>query len=226
MPNSTCAGQLQVCMMRIARLNSTGGPLAGASNGYISDDLVSIDVGLELNDGDEFILKNGCGSIAQSFKDCDRVKRATLSMKLSVLDAEIIELLTGAAAFSSAGTVIGFQVPKSTASCSNGASVEVWAKAWDGSAQYSIASVPQYQHWVFPKVKMQLDKMTFENDVLQVALVGTSEENLKITSNGPFDDWPLAVRNGDGVTSCAGVFLDGTLPTAQCGYVTVTSAAS
>jgi hypothetical protein len=227
-----CYGSLQVCALRVAKLDAAGSPESGANNGYVSDAIIQAQIQVEVEEGDEFTLKNGCGAICQTYKDCDRVKRVTLDMDLCQLDSELLSLLTSGSNIIdiSSGDSIGYQLPEAQTECSNGVSLELWTKAWDGSYQ---ATAPVYGgtaetwwHWVMPSVKFQLGQLSLQNDVLTVPVKGFGNDNPRITANGPFDDWPSDIVALGGITSSAGWFLDDTLPTASCGFINVPSAAS
>lgn len=228
MPNPTCFQTIQVNRLRIARLTDTGAPLTGAGNGYVTDSIEEIGIALDIEEGEEFIKKNGGGKICARKRDDDSIKGATLSMSLCQYDYQILSLITGADRFTSGGNIVGFQVPKSTAP-SIFVSVEAWTTAWDGTG-VAIPSFTTpdaaYHHFVFPKVRWTIADHTLNSDFTSLPFTGIAEENTRITANGPFDDWPVAVRNGNGVTSSYGVFLDPVLPAASCSFITVTSAAS
>lgn len=230
MPSPHCYGSLQVCATRIAALEANGQADPGASNGYISSDLIQADISLEIEEGDEFIVKSGCGNICQTFRDCDRIKRATIAIELCVLDSEMISLMVqNGTLFTDAGTgdAIGFELPAFDVDCPNGVSVEFWSKAWDGTAQATppfLGGSVAYYHWVFPKVRWQLGDLTLENEILRIPLNGIAEENPNISIDGPFNDWNVDVAAAGGITNVGGWFLDDTLPTAECGFVTVPAA--
>jgi hypothetical protein len=227
-----CYGSLQVCALRVAKLDAAGSPDDGASNGYISDALIMARITTEVEEGDEFTLKNGCGAICQTFKDCDRVKRVPVEMELCQLDSELLSLLTNGSNIIeiSTGDSIGYELPEADTACSNGVSLELWTKAWDGSYQATAptfgGTTETWWHWVLPNVKFQIGDLTLENEILKVPVKGFGNENPRITADGPFDDWPSDIVARGGITSSAGWFLDDTLPTAECGFVNVPSAAS
>jgi len=226
MPTPHCFGSLQVCALRIAALDSSGAPLAGASNGYVTDALIQASVSLELNTGDEFVLKNGCGAICQTFRDCDRILRASVDLELCQLDSELISLLIGGGTlFTDTGTgdAIGYELPNSTIDCPDGVSLELWTKAWDGSSQAAapFLAAPSYFHFVFPKTRWQMGDLTMENEIMTIPLTGIADENPGMPTNGPYDDWNVDVAAAGGITNVGGWFLDDTLPTATCGFVAV-----
>ena len=224
MPNEHCFGSLQVCALRVAKLVTSGAPDPGASNGYISDAIIQAGVSVELEEGDDFTMKNGCGAICQTFKDCDRVSAANISLELCQLDSELISLLLGTSVFDDSGDTIGTRLPAVEDACPAGTSLEVWSKAWDGTEQaVPTTTSPDvaYWHWVFPRVKWSLGDFTLENDFATISAEGIGEENDTLTVDGPYNDWPAAVAAGGGVPTVMGWFLESTLPTAVCGFTTV-----
>lgn len=225
-----CFAPLQVCAVRVAALTAAGAPQTGAGYGYVSDAVIDAAVGIEVSEGAEVEQKNGCGAICQTFRGEDQISRATVSMNFCVLDLELIWLLVGGDLFSTGGDTFGWQPPQLADPAPNGVCLELWAKAWDGAQQATPASTSSnaaYLHFVFPQFKATLGEFTLEGEnFTQIPVSGFSTENANITINGPYDDWPVGVSTGGGITSAFGVFLDDTLPTAACGFINVTSAAS
>jgi len=211
MADPTCYSSLQACLIRLSKLDASGAPLAGAANGYASTAVIDLTVAVEIEEGDEFTLRNACGEICATFKDVDRIKRLNLSLNLCQLDFYLIEFLTDADLFESGGVPVGFQYPSVSAAAPNGVCFEIWTKAWDGTEQATPTfTTPDvaYDHWVFPRTKWVMGDLTMENDLMVVPVEGTSEENSNITANGPFNDWPAAVAGAGGVTRVGGVFYD------------------
>lgn len=229
MSDPSCYGSLQVCALRVAVLGTNGVPTAGADNGYVTHSLITVDVGIELSDGDDLEKKNGCGAICQTFKDCDRIKRANLGIALCELDVQLASLLVGGSLFAKtgapgAGDTIGWELPAIADDCPNGVCFEVWTKAWDGSQQATpdaLSNAAAYWHWVFPRAKFQLSDMTMENDFLEFSLDGFGEENANMSADGPFGDWPADIASAGGIVTVGGVFLDDTLPDAACAFIEV-----
>lgn len=235
MAEPACFGSLQTVAVRVATLTVAGGPNTGALHGYVTDAVIDTKIDVEIEEGDEFVLKNAQGAICQTYKDCDRFKRVTIEMNLCQLDAELIQLLCGGSvmrdlAGTGLGNAIGYEVPHVTDACQNGVCLELWTKAWDTSVQatppYAGGNVAAYFHFVFPRAKFSLGSLNLENDFMTIPVKGFGDENPQITSNGPFDDWPADVSARGGVTGAMGFFLDTTKPTPACGAITVSSAAS
>ena len=216
-----CLSSIRAERLRVAKLQASGAPLAGPDNGYVSDAQVSVDIGLEIEEGDEIIQKNGGGRLCASFKDVDRVKNATVDIDLCQLDVELLAMATG-------GTVIGdppmgYMPPSGQQSLENPVCVEIWTRAWDGGSQASLpdGSTAAYWHFVFPSVKFTPGEFTLDENTHIFPISGTSQENQAITPNGPFNDWPTPVQDVGGITRVYGVFIDSEPPDAVCGAATI-----
>lgn len=231
--SANCVGSLQVCRLRVAQLTAGGLPDAGVDTGYTSDAIIQANISVELESGDDFVLKNGCGNLCQTFKDADRVKRVNIDMELCQLDSELVGLLVGADTFvDMSNNTLGAALPSSTDTPSNGVALELWTKAWDSNQQANASLIGGssndvlYFRWFFPFVRFQLGAMTLQNDILRIPVAGYGQENDDMPSEGPFQDFPTAVDTAGGITTAGGWFLDDTLPAAQCGYITVPAVSS
>jgi hypothetical protein len=225
-----CVGSLQVCGIRVRKLTAGGTPAVGPQVGYVSDAIVEANLSIELSAGDDFELKNGCGDIAQQYKDCDKVKRVNVDMEFSQLDNELVGLLTGGDVFSTGGmdpVTIGGALLSSTDSCQTGVAMELYTKAWDNNQQMNAALIGGSAsdvvawRWFFPFVRFQLGNLTLQNDILRIPVSGYAQENSQMPAAGPFDDFPTAIVNAGGITTPMGWFMDeeSNLPDPGCGYV-------
>lgn len=225
-----CFTPLQVCRTRVALLETSGAPDEGAANGYVTDALIDASIGFEIEEGVDITQKNGCGAICATFKDDDKIKRATIELNLCTLDFELMQLMVGGSLFTTGGDTFGWQPPSIDDPAPSGFCLEVWAKAWDGSQQAtptSVGSEAAFFHFVFPLTKAQIGDFTLEAENFTVIPVTCfSTENSSLTINGPFDDWPTAVAQQGGVSSCMAVWFDAEsdLPAAGCGAIAVTGA--
>lgn len=225
--SSTCIQSLDLCAIRVSLLTAAGAPSPGATNGYVSDAAQQLTIGVELSTGAEFEQKNGCGDIKAAFKEPDKIKRATLGLDLTDLDAYLLRLLTGVSVFSAAGNAIGWQFP-AVGSTPDSVCVEAWCKAWQGDEQYVAPfTTPDaaYIHWVFPRTTWTHGSMTQNHGINIVPVTATGAENSQITANGPFNDWPVEVAAAGGVTRIGGWFYDTALPANvdACDYIDVPS---
>lgn len=224
MSDPHCFGSLQVCRLRVAELGTNGVPVEGAATGYVTDAVIKVDVSTEIEKGDELTLKNGCGSVCQSYQDYDRIKRLSVKMDLCQLDSELISMLVGGDLYDTGGDTFGYALPSVNDTPPAGVCMELWTKAWDGTEQATPASTSNnaaYFHWVLPKATFTLGHITMENDIMTIPVEGYSNENTSLPAHGPFNDWPAAITAAGGITSPGGWFLDDAIPDAACGFIAV-----
>lgn len=221
-----CWGSRSVIRWRIARLDpDSGAPDDGVDNGYCSDSVVSIVATPETEAGDEFTLKNGDGDICQYYATPDRIKRVDPVLTVCQITPSAEQLLVGGDLWTDGSGDLGNMLPHN-ADDPVSVSLEWWTRAWDGSSAATIASVAQYWHHVIPKVSFVLGTVTSEHGLESRVYNGKGAENLAITGNGPFDDWPAQIATTDGATSAYARWREATVPDASCDPIAVTSAAS
>lgn len=193
-------GELNACVLRVARLNANCHPTGGANGGIVTAGLVTLTADPDVEEGQKFEPKNGCGTIKFVYDQQDVIKRWNLSGELLFSDHEFAELafgggtILGAAGGDFAGTVIGHYDPLYSAAERNGIYLEVITTAVEedaGSCVASDGSVPVAIGHVFGKAKLRRGSMTFANDVYKVTFVGKSSNNPNLF-NGPWNDYPGA----------------------------------
>lgn len=205
---TVCLKTLQLCRLRIARLEPNGVPDPGAGNLYVTDQQISLTLGLEISEGDDFEQKTGCGDICFSYKDRDRVKGLNLQLSLCTADPELTELLIGGDLITDGGDTIGYALPEvGTTGNPYGVSLEAWTKNISGS---SLDPDYPYVRWVMGKTFWTPSDKTFENGPIVHNFTGKGEENVNF-HDGPANDWPYT---SDRLYQYA---VDTALPTAQCG---------
>ena len=222
---STCVSVLDVCAIRVAKLTESGAPLPGALNGYVSDAPITLSVTLTLEDGDDLVLKNGCGNIAATYQSPDLIKGVELNLELTDLDAELLGLLTGSTVFMDGGDAIGGALPEAGSSPPP-VYFEAWSKAWQGDSQVSHTSTTPdatWIHWVFPLTRWTQGDIELSHDFAVIPVTGKGQGNKNATVDGVWDDFPVAVAAAGGITSPMGWFYDVAAPPAECDYVPVTT---
>lgn len=225
---STCVTSLDLCAVRVSRLTTGGAPLTGATNGYVSNEPLSLGVTITTEAGDDLTVKNGCGGIASTYQQPDQIKGVELSLELCELDAYLLSILTDSQVFTAGGNAIGMQAT-AVGTSPDPVCFEAWTKAWDSDHQYTAPYTSPdaaYWHWVFPFVRWVQGDLTLEHNLLTVPVNGKGSENTSITVNGPFNDWPAEIAAQGGITRLYGMYLDDSIPTGTCNYVSVTSLAS
>lgn len=99
------AGSIMALGMRLTKLDLSGAPLVGANNGYKTNSLITVALGLEYREGVEFEQPNGSGDICLYFRVPDKVKRGVVA-DLSVCspDPNVLQFLIGGDIITVTGT--------------------------------------------------------------------------------------------------------------------------
>lgn len=204
-----CAGSLQLCRLRVARLATSGAPLAGAANLYVTDAQIRLGADPEVRAGDTFELITGCGDDALGgYADDDRITRLNMTLDLAKPDPELIDLLMGNGTITDGGDTVGGRYPAlNTPLYQRAVSIEAWTKA---IVNGQLDDEMPYIRWVFPLTKWRPAAKEWANSPHVTALVGRAFEN-DDWGNGPENDWAYS---SDRVIQDA---RDDTLPAAVCG---------
>lgn len=214
MPGADCPIPLQFCALRAARLDASGAPIPGATNGYVMNDKqISLTFKRVYEDGQEFTVKNGCGGIPLSIKAPRVPKWAEVTLVIATCDPEFLELATDGSLITVGGNSEGFADPAVGSAPGDGISLELYRKAIVNSQP---AATKPWLWTALPKVVLSLDDDTFENAPGTVSLSGIVYENNGF-GNGPFNDWPAGA-----ISNRLQQFVrSSTIPAASCGYITV-----
>lgn len=203
-----CPKLIQFCRVRIARLESNGVPDPGAGNLYISSNQVSLGITMNLEAGDDFVQKNGCGDICYSFKSRDQVKNLTLTYSSCDHDPEFIQLMQGGSLLQVLTATVGYKLPPvGSVGNENGVSMEGWVKNISGSG---IDADFPYVRFVLPKTFWTPSDKTLENNPIVSSFTGEGQENANIY-DGPANDIDFDIDD-----TLLAFFGDTSLPTAQC----------
>lgn len=181
------AGSLFALGMRLTKLAPNGSPLVGADNSYQTDALVQMQFGLEYEEGEEIIQRNGAGRICLTYKAPDSLKRATISgLQVCTPDPNVLEFLIGGEIIEDGdGNQIGYRAPEvGSEPTPDGISIELWTRAIIEGA-YS-----GYFRWVFPRVFLRPsgDWTASGSDPLVPEFEGFGTQNAN-WGDGPTNDW-------------------------------------
>ena len=183
-----CGVSFGICAIRITKVDATGSVLNEADNSYVSDKAISIGLSPNIEAGNNFSLRNGCGCSLARFKANDIFNWFEFTFADGALEPEMMALMLGAETIVSGADVVGLAFPGAL-DCSDdepAVALEFWTKHIVGSAQ--DGTLP-WVHWVFPKTVWQLGDNTAEEDFMQSALSGFSRTNTQ-WGDGPYGDGP------------------------------------
>lgn len=202
--------------MRVTQLDGSGVPTPGASSSYVTDSLISLAHSPQYEAGTEIKTVNACGAVCIGYKAPPSFLRDDITINICTPDPQLVQLLTGGVVLTS-GARVGGGAPRigvAPLSIQNGVSIELWAKRIRNGV---LDPTNPYAWWVLPKVtNMQMGAFNQENGANTPTITAEAYENTN-WFNGPTNDWPTAVA-----TDRVWQWLPwNTIPTAQCGYVTV-----
>jgi hypothetical protein len=174
--------------MRVTKVDAQGNVSGSVDNSYVSDKLVSIGLSPNIETGNTFSLRNGCGCSISRFKSNDVFNWFEFTFAGGALEPEMMAMMLGAETIEDGTDIVGIAFPGNLACDEDEPAValEFWTKHIVGSGQ--DGTYP-WIHWVFPKTVWQLADNTAEEDFLQTALTGFSRTNTQWGS-GPYGDGP------------------------------------
>lgn len=212
-----CGVSFGLCAVRLTELNADGSVAAPPDNSYVTDKAISITVTPNIETGNTFSVRNGCGCSISRRKFADTFNWFEFSFNMAALEPEMLAMLLGAGTIVDGADVVGTAFP-SALDCDEAepqVALEFWTEHNVGSGR--DGTYP-YFHWVFPATIWQLGDNTFEEGPAQPTVNGFSRTNQQ-WGDGPYGDGPPDsedIREG-GFWKTADA-----LPTADCAAVNVT----
>lgn len=188
MAGQSCAAEIYGCVTRFTRLSSTGATPAGADGIIVTDQLVELVIGNEVEAGAEVSQVSACGSYAWTpYKGPDNVKWKTLQLTMARPDYELEEMLTDASLIVAAGATVGIaDPPLGLRPTSSGVSIEIWSmRLVDG---FQAATNPWKRSVAFRTYNWSKGPRRWFNgaNVPTFTGIGTTNPNW---GNGPTNDW-------------------------------------
>ncbi len=212
-----CGVSFGACLVRITRLDSNGNVIAG-NNAYVSDKPISIAVNPNIEAGNSFSVRNGCGCGVARRKFPDTFNWWELTLNMAALEPEMQAFMLGADTIDNGGDVVGLAYPAAL-SCEDQApavAFEFWTEHIVGSG---LDATYPYFHFVYPSTTWVVGDNTFEEGPAQPVLNGTSQTNSN-WGEGPYGDGP---PDGQDISEGGYWASDDDLPAAECGAQAVTS---
>lgn len=105
MPAYDGAGTLFARGLRLTKLAADGSPLEGAGNCYITDSLVTMNIGLTFTENDAIEQRNGKGQICVSYRAPDTLQAGAIeALTVCTPDPNILQFLIGGSVIIGGGT--------------------------------------------------------------------------------------------------------------------------
>lgn len=183
-----CGVSFGVCAVRLTKLNDNGSVLSGAGNSYVSDKAVSVGVNPNVEAGQNFTVRNGCGCKIASKKFPDSFNYFEFAFAAAALEPVMLAFLLGGDVITDGADSVGMAFPSALACDEANPKVafEFWTEHQVGSG---LDGTYPYFHWVFPSTTWQLGDNTFEEGPAQPSVNGFSETNQQ-WGDGPYGDGP------------------------------------
>jgi hypothetical protein len=171
--------------IRVTAVDSCGAPVVGECSTIVTSGFVSVGASAQVEDGQEFTVKNAWGEFCINEKDDSRVKRWDLTITLCEVDPQLLALLSGGRVFAGPGsppTAIGGTFGETVGT---DFALELWTKVAGGScAEAAGGGAASWIYWVFPHVKGGvIGDLTFENGPLSMVVTANTQ--------GAGSDWGL-----------------------------------
>jgi len=216
-----CGVSFGVCTVRLTKVDCDGNVIAG-NNSYVTDKPLSVAVNPNIETGNTFSVRNGCGCSISRFKAPDTFNWFEFVFTQAALEPTMLAFLLGQDTITDpdlSGTpIVGLNFSSETDcdDCEAAVAFEFWTQHIVGSAQ--DANTP-WIHWVFPRVIWQIGDNTFEEGIAQPVVNGFSRTN-DLWGHGPYGDGP---PDDQEVTEWAFWKTDVEPPTAECAAQAVTA---
>ena len=213
-----CGVSFGACMVRITRVDENGNVIAG-NNAYVTDKPVSINVNPNIETGNAFSVRNGCGCSISRRKFPDTFNWWELSLQTATLEPEMIAFMLGAATIADGADIVGVAFPSA-----------LWTarrrtRRWRSSSGRSMSSArastrpTRTSTGCSPPRVWQIGDNTFEEGPAQPTLNAFSQTNGN-WGDGPYGDGP---PDGEDISEGGFWATADALPTAECAAQAVTA---
>ena len=184
---ANCGVSFGICALRVTMVDAAGNVLAG-DNSYVTDNIISLGLRPNIEEGQTFSTRNGCGCSIARFKANDTFNWFEFTLAQAALEPELMALLLGSPTIEDGADVVG-QAFAGALACDEdepAVALEFWTKHIVGSGQYGTYP---WIHWVFPKTVWRLGDNTFEEGIANPTVEGFSRTNQQ-WGDGPYGDGP------------------------------------
>lgn len=226
MAGIACPTFLRGRRMRVTRLDNAGRPVAGDCAFVVTKGFVSVELGAEVEDGEETTVTNAAGEVCVSEKACDQLKWRNVTITFCQVDPDLIQIInpTYKKVIDAAGNTVGWR-GSTNLSCDTGYALEIWMD----TANVDSSVVPAYADGVWGYLLLPWvvggapGDLTIENGALSFVFNGRTKAGggwgvgpYDITKIGTNDPAPLASPiQADEDMDLELVYLQP--PDAQCG---------
>jgi hypothetical protein len=207
-----CGPSFGLCGLRVTLLDDLGNVSSVTDNSYVTDKQISMAFTPNIDTGNTFSQRNGCGCSLARFKAEDVFNWWEFTFTDGAVEPALEVMMIGGVAITDAGDTVGLHFPTAL-DCDEQrqmVAVEFWTQHLFGSKKDS--GLP-YIHWVFPASVWQYGDHTAQEDFMNPVITGFSRSN-DLWGGGPYGDGP---PDGSDV-GMEGAYwkTDETIPSADC----------
>jgi len=182
-----CGPSFGLCALRVTLLDDVGNVAAG-NNSYVTDKQISLAFNPNVDTGQTFSQRNGCGCSLARFKAEDIFNWWEFTFTDGAIEDAMVALMVGGTTITDGADIVGVHFPDAL-DCSEtrvNVALEAWTQHIVGSAK--DATYP-YIHWVWPATAWQFGDNTAAEDFMNPVLTGFSRSN-PLWGGGPYADGP------------------------------------
>jgi hypothetical protein len=182
---------------RFTRVDNCGCPTPGPCSSMVTEDIVTVTISPEVEEGEEITVRNMAGKLCISDKPCDSIKWFNVEITMCKQIPALYSLIAGyTTAHNFSGQVVGFGI-SSDIDCSGGFAFEIWGET-PGVVCVPGASAGQWDYLIIPWVSAATLSGDIEigNSARQPVLTGRSKTG-HCWGSGPYD-----VQVIDGIGTC------------------------
>jgi len=159
---------------RVTRADACGVAVSGPSGSAVSRGFISVELGQEFEDGEEFLLKSADGEFIVNDRDKKRLKYQTIAVNFGEVHPALAELTSGVRVISNGPDQVGWAVGDGMGA--NNFILEVWSRI-PGQACV-VGGTEEFLLWVWPLVKNTvLSNPTIELATATFKIEGESSVN-------------------------------------------------
>lgn len=207
-----CGVAYGLCAVRVTQLDSEGNAEGSFA---VSRNPVTVGFNPNVDQGQQFISRNGCGCAIARIRSNDVFNWFELSFAQEALQPELESLLADELPILDGADIVGVN-GQSSLECDEDpptAGFEMWAQHFVGSGRDSIH---RFVHWVFPRSRWQRGNNSLAEGIARSNITGFSQTNA-LWGSGPYGDGP---PDGQDVTEWAYWKTNDDMPVAvTCGDV-------
>jgi hypothetical protein len=212
-----CTIVRQPCVVRFARLDSTGATPAGVTNGYIATGFIEGTITPVYEDTDALgAITDACDNVMLDDPAHNLYRGSDVELQFGPFAPERMELTAALTLLTNAGSTVGWAMPAQGLVNPPGVSVEIWLNNYTyGSA--NVLATNNFVRCVMPKlINPKVSPLTLGRANQIQTITGRAVDNPGF-GNGPANDILVITPT----TRSVYFYQENTRPTAACGYFTI-----